>query len=264
MNRLFQMYALVVLLAASSTWAANDSPYQDFKLLNGWRKTPEMHIAGLEIALNKGWITYWRSPGDGGIPPHITFKNSQNVKNIEVIYPAPKMYIKGGMKTLGYEGNVVLPLKITPEALGKDIILSLEVTIGICKDICMPETFLLEGKLKDGRKPSFKLKAALSKVPSTTTNALICDMVPNDKSVEISLGLPNTTEPLPSYIAIESPNPNLWFDDATIEQKDGEIWARTSAHHAAKRPIMLDRSTLRFTLVSESGTQDYLGCRSSN
>ena len=45
--------------------------------------------AGIEIKLKQGWKTYWRYPGDSGVPPAFDFSKSQNVKSVTVLYPAP-------------------------------------------------------------------------------------------------------------------------------------------------------------------------------
>src|SRR5215471_7085729 len=46
--------------------------------------------AGVEIRLKSGWHTYWRYPGDAGVPPRFDFTGSQNVKAVDVLWPAPQ------------------------------------------------------------------------------------------------------------------------------------------------------------------------------
>ena len=46
--------------------------------------------AGVEVRLKAGWHTYWRYPGDAGVPPQFDFKDSQNVKRLDVLWPAPQ------------------------------------------------------------------------------------------------------------------------------------------------------------------------------
>ena len=60
-------------------------------LKKGWRKESGDHIAALQITLAPGWKTYWRQPGDTGIPPRFDFSGSENLTILDVIYPAPKI-----------------------------------------------------------------------------------------------------------------------------------------------------------------------------
>src|SRR5215467_2370509 len=69
--------------------------------------TPEGTVfrAGLEIKLKEGWKTYWRYPGDSGVPPAIDTSKSDNVKTVNVLYPAPSRFPDGaGGNSIGYKG----------------------------------------------------------------------------------------------------------------------------------------------------------------
>ena len=63
----------------------------------------------------QGWKTYWRMPGDAGIPPQFDWSGSQNVKSVEVLWPAPQRFIDSGGETVGYKDRVVFPLRIVPD-----------------------------------------------------------------------------------------------------------------------------------------------------
>src|SRR5262245_41649004 len=75
--------------------------------------------AGLEIRLNSGWHTYWRYPGDAGVPPRFDFSESENLKSVEVLWPAPQRIPEQGLVTIGYAGDVILPLAIVPQLGGE-------------------------------------------------------------------------------------------------------------------------------------------------
>ena len=66
--------------------------------------------AGLELRLKPGWKTYWRYPGDSGMPPQFKFDGSENVKSVDVLWPAPKRFAEAGGNAIGYSGHVILPL----------------------------------------------------------------------------------------------------------------------------------------------------------
>src|ERR1700751_1130714 len=68
-------------------------------------------LAGFEIALAPGAITYWRDPGDAGLPPTLDFSLSDNVASVETEFPAPKRIKESdGGEAFGYDSNVVFPL----------------------------------------------------------------------------------------------------------------------------------------------------------
>ena len=72
--------------------------------------------AGVEIRLDPGWKTYWRYPGDSGVPPSLDFAASENVKSVTMLWPAPKRFADGaGGHSIGYKGEVVLPLRNGPD-----------------------------------------------------------------------------------------------------------------------------------------------------
>ena len=71
-------------------------------------------MAGVRIALDKGWKTYWRSPGDAGIPPSLNFADSQNVARVTVHWPTPEIFDQNGLRSVGYDDELILPLEITP------------------------------------------------------------------------------------------------------------------------------------------------------
>src|SRR5262245_44570022 len=68
--------------------------------------------AGIEIRLAPGWKTYWRYPGDSGMPPRFDFAGSANVQQVNVLWPAPHRFADGSGQSIGYSGNVVLPLQV--------------------------------------------------------------------------------------------------------------------------------------------------------
>jgi len=103
--------------------------------------------AGLEIKLDPGWKTYWRDPGDSGLPPTLDFSGSDNVKAVTVLWPAPERFPDGaGGNSIGYLDHVILPLRITPQDAGKTSSLQLKLGYDICANMCVP----VESDLKLG------------------------------------------------------------------------------------------------------------------
>src|SRR6201996_6277062 len=95
--------------------------------------------AGLEIKLDRDWHTYWRDPGDSGVPPTLDFSGSDNVKAVTTLWPAPQRFPDGaGGNSIGYLDHVVLPLHVTPQEASKPTLLKLKLSYDICNAMCVP------------------------------------------------------------------------------------------------------------------------------
>src|SRR5580704_15025783 len=95
--------------------------------------------AGVEIRLDPGWKTYWRDPGDSGVPPTLNFSGSGNVKSVTVLWPAPERFPDGaGGNSIGYLDHLILPLRIAPQDAKKQSSLKLKLGYDICGNMCVP------------------------------------------------------------------------------------------------------------------------------
>ena len=95
---------------------------------------------GLKITLEKDWKTYWKNPGDAGIPLNINFSEKEKISNYEVLYPFPKKFLDHGVITNGYEKEVIYPIKINFKEDVKKFKSNLIVDYLICNKICIPKT----------------------------------------------------------------------------------------------------------------------------
>jgi DsbC/DsbD-like thiol-disulfide interchange protein len=135
--------AALALLATSTALASDPSPWSAthgaaIRLLPGAQGEGGAWRAGIEIRLDPGWKTYWRTPGDSGLPPVFDWSRSANVADVVVLWPAPERFADGAGESVGYVGDVVLPLKVVPRDTKKPVELSLSIQYGACKDICVP------------------------------------------------------------------------------------------------------------------------------
>ena len=95
--------------------------------------------AGVEIKLEPGWKTYWRYPGDSGVPPTFDFSASDNVKEATVLFPAPSRFPDGaGGHSIGYKGSVILPVRIVPKDAKKPVTLRMKFDYAACEKLCVP------------------------------------------------------------------------------------------------------------------------------
>jgi DsbC/DsbD-like thiol-disulfide interchange protein len=98
----------------------------------------KIHRAGIEIRLAPGWKTYWRYPGDSGVPPRFDFAGSGNVKSVTVLWPAPQRLVDSEGVTIGYKTGVIFPLHVEASDPTKPVALRLKLDYGICEKLCIP------------------------------------------------------------------------------------------------------------------------------
>ncbi|MCK9918845.1 hypothetical protein MXD81_57940 [Microbacteriaceae bacterium K1510] len=94
--------------------------------------------AGIEIKMQPGWHTYWRYPGDAGVPPRFDFSGSSNVKTAKVLYPVPQVHSDSGGQSIGYVDNVIFPVQVTPKEPGKPVTLRVKLDYAVCEKLCVP------------------------------------------------------------------------------------------------------------------------------
>src|SRR5580765_5493444 len=161
--------------AASSAIAADVSPWDDDLQSAARLIAARTHNesggrvfrAGVEIKLKEGWKTYWRYPGDSGVPPVLDFSKSQNLKAVTVRYPAPTRFPDGGGgNSIGYKGAVILPLHVVPQDASKPVTLNLKLDYAVCEKLCVPVEAKLELVLTGAETANeAALNAAEARVP---------------------------------------------------------------------------------------------------
>jgi DsbC/DsbD-like thiol-disulfide interchange protein len=123
--------------------AQDASPWQKdghsaVRLLAGSRSGAVL-LGGVAFQLQPGWKTYWRTPGDSGVPPRFDFSKSDNVEAVTVLWPAPKKFDDGaGGVSLGYHDQIVLPLRIVAKNVDKPVTLRAEIHYAVCEKLCIP------------------------------------------------------------------------------------------------------------------------------
>jgi DsbC/DsbD-like thiol-disulfide interchange protein len=139
--------ALAISLGAASF--ATESPAQDaspwlndghsaVRLLAGSRSGAVL-LGGIAFQLQPGWKTYWRTPGDSGVPPRFDFSKSDNIDAVTILWPAPTKFPDGaGGNSLGYQKHVVLPLRIVVKNPDKPVTLRALINYAVCEKLCVP------------------------------------------------------------------------------------------------------------------------------
>jgi DsbC/DsbD-like thiol-disulfide interchange protein len=129
------MIASFAALSALGRLAQAAEPYR-VSLIGGVRDG-ENWRAGVAIDLEEGWKTYWRMPGEAGIPPQFDWTKSVGIAGVEILYPLPRRLHDLSGETVGYEHRVVFPITVKPAA-PTEATLQLNLFLAVCKDICIP------------------------------------------------------------------------------------------------------------------------------
>ena len=105
---------------------------------------------GLRLQHIPHWHTYWRNPGDSGLPTTLIWTLPAGSVAGEIEWPAPKRLPIGPLVNYGYEGELLLPLVYTPPAdarPGSTLKLQAQATWLVCKEVCIPESATLSLRL---------------------------------------------------------------------------------------------------------------------
>src|SRR5712671_1917876 len=203
-------FAIEVRADASSPWQRDT--HSAVRLLAGSRSGGVL-LGGIAFQLQPGWKTYWRSPGDSGVPPRFDFSKSDNVEAVTVLWPSPMKFDDGaGGHSLGYKQQVVLPLRIVAKSTDKPVTLRAEIHYAVCEKLCIPVeasselTFASVASTEDGA-----LSAALDTVPKPAnvgdpTPLTIRDVKRAGKaSVQVDVTAPEARE---VSLFVEGPTPD--------------------------------------------------------
>lgn len=262
----YRLLAALLFAAPLPAFAQSMDALTSARVLPGWRLADGTHMAALELRLAPGWKTYWRAPGDIGIPPRFDWRGSRNLRGVEIEWPTPQPIDQGGMTSIGYQGTVLLPLHILAQKQGRDVTLSGTVDIGVCQDVCIPMTLDLGADLSaDVSERDARIIAALADRPQSAKEAgahgLRCILSPSDKgglNLRAEVSLPPSGGP--EMAVIETGDPNVWIAPTRTARHGNTLVAETRMAHVEGRPFALDRSKLRLTILGAGRGVDIKGC----
>jgi suppressor for copper-sensitivity B len=241
--------------AAMSDWSGDGGKARVRLLASGHDASGRL-TAGLEIELAPGWKTYWRTPGDAGIPPVLDFTASKNVGAVDVAFPPPVRHDDGYTVTNTYEGRVVLPLAVTlPDAKAASD-LALKLDIGVCSDVCVPDHFDVSLPVPDSAadpQADAILEPARKAVPAAPQPGVFAvDAIARDGGTAKHAGFAITaTVPDAGNAVIFIEGASDWYPDVPKYEpgKDGKAVYRFAFDTlGSKTP--LDGGKVRVTIVS--------------
>lgn len=246
----------VALADTSSPWQAGFG-YQT-RLIQGERTEDGTFKLGLQIALEEGWKTYWRMPGDNGIPPDLNFSASSNVRAYKIYWPKPAVFQDGDGLSVGYKQTIILPISVQPEHSDKPIDLSISAFFGVCSEVCVPAQADLSVQLDPGESVSdfqFLIEEALAEVPKSQTGQGLrvhsAHLTAGDKeTIEVAVELPGETEQL----VILAEGPQHWYVEPLREYfpvVTGEPLTFSVPLHRTQKDGESDPLPLRLTVIAD-------------
>lgn len=205
--RLLAVFALLAAtagegLAAASPWSEATGARLRLIAPGGPPAADGTLTIGIEIALDPGWKTYWRHPGEAGLPPEIDFSRSDNLAGAKVEFPAPRRFVDGGSTSIGYGGSVVLPVRLRPEDPALPVMVDARILYGACKELCVPATgearLMVSRATRPDPEAAARLAAAEAALPA-----------PASPGFRITAVEPSPEDPRVLVVTAELPDPGL-------------------------------------------------------
>jgi len=259
--------AAVLALMVPATQAAGQADMLEARILPGWRAADGVHVAALHISMDEGWKTYWRAPGDAGIPPVFDWRGSRNLSDVRVEWPTPERFLQSGISSIGYSDSLVLPLRLKPASPGQTIALNGRIEIGVCREICVPVTLSLSQALPAQRtKPDPRIVAALAERPYSAKEAgvqrVACRIRPIEDGFRLHAEVSMRRHADGEVVIVETGDPGIWASQARTSRKGDVIVAESDLYHVEGRVFAVDRSDLRITVLGDKYAVDIQGCPS--
>jgi DsbC/DsbD-like thiol-disulfide interchange protein len=232
------------------------------RLLAGSRSGAVL-LGGVGFQLQPGWKTYWRTPGDSGVPPRFDFSKSENVEAVTVLWPAPTKLDDGaGGHSMGYHDQIVLPLRIVAKAADKPVTLRADINYAVCEKLCIPVEASIELPFTStASTEDSALLAALDTVPKPANvgdpNPLtIRDVKREGKStVLVDVVSPDTK---PVNLFVEGPTPDWGLPVPKLLEKSPPGVKRFAFELDGVPPgVNPDGAALKLTLVGGDRSYEF-------
>jgi len=257
--------ALVTLISAASAGSAGNDwgDLVRLEVLDGGPTAEGRYLGALHLQLEDGWKTYWRAPGDAGIPPRFSWQGSRNIADLHITWPTPELFLTSGLRTIGYHHELVLPIEITPTTPGKPIRLKGRMELGLCKDVCIPSELTFDHRANLGADRHPAIAAALAARPYSATEAKVrgvtCRLSPTPYGMKVSARISMPSAGGEEYAVIEG-GATLVATETKSWREGRELVAEAELLSATDGPLAVDRSALRFTVLGTSHAVDIRGC----
>ena len=238
------------------------------EILPGWTKSDGTRVAALKFSLAPGWKTYWRAPGDAGIPPQFDWSRSDNLRGVGITWPAPQVFREGGVSTIGYKDELVLPITLTPRHTGKPMKINVTLDFGVCSDICVPQRIKVSATLNDtNTNPTPAIAAALAARAYSASEAGVtdatCELSPSVHGLEITAQLNMPPTGGRELVVIEPGQPGIWMSETDIRRKGRSLTATGDLAALSGGAVAIDRSAITITVLGDKQVVEIRGCTPS-
>lgn len=263
---IFRTFLFALTLAMTPIGSAAQEPAipVTFEVLPGWRTAEGTHMAGFQIRLAQGWKTYWRAPGDAGIPPRFDWSGSENLISADFLWPAPKVFYLNDMRSIGYHDGLVLPVEFTLTDPASAAAMRGTIELGVCKDICIPVSFDFEATLPVSGQRDAPIVAALVDRPLTAREAgagpATCTVSPLDIGMRIEASLQISSTGTDEVMVIEAGVDDVWASESITRRAGGVLTASADFIHQSGGAFAVDRSAIRLTILGSDRVVEVLGC----
>ncbi|BBO10132.1 MULTISPECIES: protein-disulfide reductase DsbD domain-containing protein [unclassified Bradyrhizobium] len=252
--------AIVARADDASPWQRDG--HSAVRLLAGSRSGAVL-LGGIAIQLQQGWKTYWRSPGDSGVPPRFDFSKSDNVEAVTVMWPAPLKFNDGaGGHSIGYHNQIVLPLRIVAKAADKPVTLRAEINYAVCEKLCIPVEASAElGFNSVASTEDANLRAALDNVPKPANigdpNPLTIRDVKRDGATKVTVDVV-TPDARDVNLFVEGPTPDWALPiPAPVEQSPPGVKRFSFELDGLPPGAKPEGAALKFTLVGPDKAYEF-------
>jgi len=222
----------------------------------------------LQVKLTDPWKTYWRTPGEGGVPPSFAWQDtSVNVIDISWQFPAPERFSVQGIETVGYQGNVSFPWLIHVADWQHETLLKGTLTLATCTDICVISDVPVElpftpSDLKADMDSVFAYEQARSRIPvQDHPFVAIESMVWSAEQQQLEVRVTHKKAWQQPRIFVDSTDPDLAdLEIELLDQNvhDNNLTARFAISHWLEQPNLVSE-TMQVTLVDQSVQAELAG-----
>lgn len=235
------------------------------EIVPGWTEPGGRQVAALHLTLATGWKTYWRHPGDSGIPPVFDWSGSENVAALGLSWPHPKVFDTDGLRTIGYKDEVYLPIEIRARDAVRPVRVAGRAALGVCREVCLPVEVGFSVELVPGAAPgpaAPAIRAALASVPDARArrDAAICEIAPIADGLRLTARLAVAAQGGEELVFVDPARGDLWVSPPEVSRRDGTLTAKADLVPPEGRPFALDRSSIAFTVLGSQGSVELKGC----
>lgn len=254
------MLALTLISSPPSLALADELPpgIRSAQFLPGWTDEAGNRISAFEVTLEPGWKTYWRSPGDSGLPPSFEWTMSENIAEVQFHWPAPEVILTDGELTLGYHDQLILPFTARAETTGQPVKIAAEIMLGVCDDICVPVQLSLTAPAPDAT-PDRRIEAALSRQPKRVDLSLTCEVRSIEDGMQVTVNLSDTNADNTWVMELDGA-PEIWVSQALTEAVPSGLRATSDFIAPTGKPFDLNTDRLRITRLGKAGATESIGC----